>query len=151
MATPPTPPPLGSALSLSSEESPAPERVDLTLPLEEGERQVVLLALARLSVERPGWDYMLNRIARRIDNTEAGRAKLYDGFRELDKAPPAPSGRSPLVDAMDRLRSAALAGADPRGCALVALGHAVGVCIAAGCTSDEVRRWLSAYFGEVRR
>lgn len=55
------------------------------LELEEGERQVVLMALAALSIERPGWDHMLNEIARRIDNDEGGRAKLYDGFRELRK------------------------------------------------------------------
>lgn len=55
------------------------------LELEEGERQVVLLALAALSIECPGWDHMLKEIARRIDNDEGGRAKMYDGFRELRK------------------------------------------------------------------
>lgn len=53
------------------------------LELDEGERQVVLLALAHLSVERPGWDHMLNEIASRIDNVVEGRAKMYDEFREL--------------------------------------------------------------------
>jgi len=54
-----------------------------TLELEEGERQALLLALAHLSVERPGWDHMLNEIARRIDNVAGDRAKLYDQFRAL--------------------------------------------------------------------
>lgn len=54
-----------------------------TLELEEGERQAVLLALAHLSVDRPGWDDMLNRLAVRIDNIREGRAVMYDEFREL--------------------------------------------------------------------
>jgi len=52
------------------------------LALEESERQAVLMALAHLAVERPGWDYMLNRIALRIDNGTT-RAELYDQFRDL--------------------------------------------------------------------
>lgn len=67
----------------------------MTLELEEGERQALLMALAHLSVERPGWDDMLNRIAVRIDNVGdgldywgrpvCGRALMYDGFRALRK------------------------------------------------------------------
>lgn len=56
----------------------------MTLELDEGERQLVLLALARLSVERPGWDDALNRIALRMDNPENGRAQMYDDFRKLN-------------------------------------------------------------------
>jgi hypothetical protein len=55
----------------------------MTLELDEGDRQAVLLALARLAVERPGWDDMLNRIAMRIDNVNEGRAVLFDEFRAL--------------------------------------------------------------------
>ncbi len=53
------------------------------LQLDEGERQMVLLALAHLSNERPGWDDALNRIAVRIDNTENLRAVTYDSFKTL--------------------------------------------------------------------
>jgi len=56
----------------------------MTLELDEGERQLVLLALAKLSIERPGWDAALNRIALRMDNTENGRAQMYDDFRKLN-------------------------------------------------------------------
>jgi len=56
----------------------------MTLELDEGERQLVLLALAKLSIERPGWDDALNRIALRMDNTENGRAQMYDDFRKLN-------------------------------------------------------------------
>lgn len=55
----------------------------MQVELDEGERQAVLFAIAKLSIERPGWDDMLNRIAVRMDNVEDGRAKMYDEFREL--------------------------------------------------------------------
>jgi hypothetical protein len=68
-----------------------------TLELEEGERQALLMALAHLAVERPGWDDMLNRIAVRIDNVKDGRAAMYDEFRALrtlgDDYPPRESER----------------------------------------------------------
>jgi hypothetical protein len=62
--------------------------------LDEGERQIVLMALAALSIERPGWDAALNEIAMKIDNvdrakgaepTRPPRAKMYDAFREFRK------------------------------------------------------------------
>src|SRR5262252_4032362 len=69
----------------------APLALDLTqamklltpipLSLLETERQGIVLALAHLSIERPGGDDMLNRLALRIDNDAGGRAKLYDEFR----------------------------------------------------------------------
>ena len=40
----------------------------VNLILSEEERQLVLLALAALSVERPGFDDALNAVALRIDN-----------------------------------------------------------------------------------
>lgn len=65
----------------------------LTLNLDEGDRQLVLLALATLALERRGFDYALNKIAMRIDNHMIGfdgpRAETYDEFRRLnaDKFP----------------------------------------------------------------
>lgn len=53
------------------------------LELSEEDRQLVLLALAVLSLESPGFDHALNEIAKRIDNVEAGRAQMYDRFREM--------------------------------------------------------------------
>jgi hypothetical protein len=50
------------------------------LELEESDRQIVLMALAHLAVERPGWNYALSQIAQRIDNP--GPA-LYNAFKEL--------------------------------------------------------------------
>lgn len=55
------------------------------LELNEGERQMVLMALAHLSVERPGWDDALNRLALQIDNQGDGRALMYDDFRTLHR------------------------------------------------------------------
>jgi hypothetical protein len=54
-----------------------------TITLDESERQAVLLALAKLSLERPGWDHMLNQIALKMDNAIGVRAQMYDSFRAL--------------------------------------------------------------------
>jgi hypothetical protein len=54
------------------------------LKIDEGDRQLVLMALAHLSIERPGFDDALQRMAAQIDNqTAAGRPELYDNFRAL--------------------------------------------------------------------
>ncbi len=53
--------------------------------IEEGDRQLILLALAVLSLDSPGFDYALNKIAMRIDNIDADRAKTYDAFRRARK------------------------------------------------------------------
>jgi hypothetical protein len=52
--------------------------------IDEGERQALLLSLAHLANERPGWDDMLNRMALRIDNEVSGRAQMYDEFKKLN-------------------------------------------------------------------
>lgn len=56
----------------------------MTLELSEEERQAVILALSRLSIERPGWDFMLNEIACKMDNVSEKRAVMYDQFRKLE-------------------------------------------------------------------
>ena len=56
----------------------------VALQLAEEERQALLLALAHLAIERPGWDDMLNRIALKIDNDLGGRAGMYDEFKALN-------------------------------------------------------------------
>jgi hypothetical protein len=53
------------------------------LELEEGDRQIVLMALAHLSIERPGWDKALHVLALQIDSQRDGRACMYDEFRTL--------------------------------------------------------------------
>lgn len=65
------------------------------LALYEEERQVLLLALAHLAVERPGWDDMLNRMATRIDNEQDGRAVTYDEFCRLHVGREPPVGVFP--------------------------------------------------------
>lgn len=59
----------------------------MTIELDESERQMLLLALARLALERPGWDDALNRIAMRIDNRSDGRAVSFDAYKRLTKRP----------------------------------------------------------------
>lgn len=48
----------------------------IMVSVDEGERQVILLALAELALERPGWDYMLGELAERFQ----GRP-MFDGFK----------------------------------------------------------------------
>jgi hypothetical protein len=71
-----------------------------TIVLDESERQAVLLALAKLSLERPGWDDMLNRIALKMDNASAGRAQMYDSFRALGLESMSDDGerRNPMLE-----------------------------------------------------
>ena len=58
----------------------------VALILEEEERQAVLLALAKLAVDRPGWDYMLSQIALKIDNKkEDGRPEMYDAMMAIHR------------------------------------------------------------------
>ncbi len=60
----------------------------ISVEFSEEERQSVLLALAKLSIERPGWDHLLNTIACKMDNVENGRSKMYDSFRQLHQPEP---------------------------------------------------------------
>lgn len=54
---------------------------DVTITFNDSDRQMVLLALAKLSLARPGWDEALNCIAARLDNVKGGRAENYDTYR----------------------------------------------------------------------
>lgn len=44
----------------------------IQLHIEESERQTILMALAHLAVERPGWDYMCSELAKKMDNVSEG-------------------------------------------------------------------------------
>jgi hypothetical protein len=46
----------------------------------EEERQAVLLALAKLAIERPGWVYFLRGIAGKLDGVE-----MFDEFLRLER------------------------------------------------------------------
>ncbi len=53
-----------------------------SIRIDESERQAILLALAELSIARPGWVYMLEQIAFKMDNKdENGHAEMFEGFR----------------------------------------------------------------------
>jgi hypothetical protein len=64
-----------------------PTLIDQTLSrkhvmvVEEGERQAILLALAHLSIERPGWEVMLREIAMKMDNEVQGKPQMFEHFR----------------------------------------------------------------------
>jgi hypothetical protein len=59
-----------------------------TVVYDEAQRQVVLLALAELSIARPGWLEALEEIALKMDNkTAEGRAEMFDQFRRNHSNP----------------------------------------------------------------
>lgn len=56
-----------------------------TLSLSEADRQMVLLALATLACERPGFTYALSSIAVNIDSVYNGHAVTFEKLIELNK------------------------------------------------------------------
>jgi len=65
----------------------------ILVELDEGDRQLILLALAELSISRPGFDAALNSVAIQFDQVEKGRAVMYDKFR----------GFKPIIDSAQQL------------------------------------------------
>lgn len=55
----------------------------ISLELTEADRQLVMMALAALSLTFPGFDAALNEIALRIDNEKNGRGEMFDAMRKL--------------------------------------------------------------------
>jgi hypothetical protein len=63
---------------------------DPTVTLDEGERQMLLLALAQLALDRPGWEWTLGELAEKYQGRE-----MFNEFMRLNKdrweaRPPAP-------------------------------------------------------------
>jgi hypothetical protein len=53
------------------------------LELQESDRQMLLMAMAHLAVERPGLDYPLDALARQIDEVTDAGPTLYTKFKSL--------------------------------------------------------------------
>jgi hypothetical protein len=68
------------------------------LKIDEGERQMVILALAELALSRPGWDDALRTIAQRIDNKGIG-SPMYENLKRINRDRAAPC--LPLIAQMD--------------------------------------------------
>ncbi len=92
-----------------------------TIEIDEGQRQMMLLAFAHLAIERPGWDQALCEIALWADDrTEAGRPAQYDAFKALysgqvtgSVAPPARSAVCPTCGTDDPNAEPLILGAPP--------------------------------------
>jgi hypothetical protein len=57
---------------------------DHDIQIDEGQRQMMLLALAKLSIERPGWLTAIEELALKMDNRTAdGKPELLHEFRRL--------------------------------------------------------------------
>ena len=52
--------------------------------IEESDRQAIVLALAMLSLQRPGWDWMLGGIAEKLGGVVEGRY-MYDELKRLNE------------------------------------------------------------------
>lgn len=52
----------------------------MTVEIEEEQRQAIILAIARLAIERPGWNFMLGEIA----DTLKGRP-MFENFKALKR------------------------------------------------------------------
>lgn len=62
----------------------------ITVTIAEEERQMLLLALAKLSLDRPGWHWGLGELAAKFStapNVEDGRA-MFEAFRRLNSDQP---------------------------------------------------------------
>lgn len=54
--------------------------------IDESQRQAMLLALAHLTVERPGWEFMLTEIAKKMDNVIGDVPELYTRLLVIRRA-----------------------------------------------------------------
>ena len=72
----------------------------ITITIEESQRQAILLALAHLAIERPGWHSFLSEIALVMDNNVDSKPQLFTEFwrirheRVRDSLPEVPTTES---------------------------------------------------------
>lgn len=58
------------------------ETIQQHVILDESNRQMILMALAHLAVERPGWEWTLSELAKTLDNVSAdGRPETFDQLK----------------------------------------------------------------------
>ena len=75
----------GEAFGSLEEAQAAMIEPDTTITLDEGQRQMVLLALALTSVKRPGLIGSIEQIAMKMDNrNEEGKPAMFTRLRELN-------------------------------------------------------------------
>lgn len=80
----------------------------MNVTIEEEERQTTLLALAELSLRRPGWLDHLERIADKF----SGR-KMFDGFRETSSDLVSESSSKPILRSAEEIARFNQTGIDP--------------------------------------
>ena len=77
---------------------------DYTITIDEGQRQVLLMALAHLAAERPGWHPVcIKPIAQKMDNPDPD--SMYEEFRELHSHSMAAPSERRLKQWIDDLQS----------------------------------------------
>jgi hypothetical protein len=76
---------------------------DIVVTLEEGNRQMTILALAVLSIERPGWLDALERIALLMDNQVDGKPQMFHTLRGFNLSSELGVTRPALMAALNEL------------------------------------------------
>jgi hypothetical protein len=66
------------------------------ITIDESQRQLILMALAALAVEHPGFDYALSEIASKIDNPSANGPEMYHEFKTFREGARQRFGNIPL-------------------------------------------------------
>jgi len=70
-----------------------------TFEFDESQRQAILMALAHLAVERPGWDYMLGEIAKKMDRPETDKRRQVEALHHGQaQVPHVPAGKPILYE-----------------------------------------------------
>ncbi len=59
----------------------------MIVEIDESQRQMTVMALAHLSVQRPGWNMALSEIAKKMDNPDLQMYRDFQTFRESEDEP----------------------------------------------------------------
>jgi len=54
----------------------------MVFEIDEGTRQAIILALAHFSIERPGWEDLLSRIAKDFGDIDL---KMFESFKKIEE------------------------------------------------------------------
>jgi hypothetical protein len=84
----------------------------ITVELDESQRQMVLMALAALAIERPGWDMALSAIALKMDNVQTTKQRRLDALHCCPGSVPGPRialGKPVMYETFKAFRAGGLA------------------------------------------
>ncbi len=83
-----------------------------SVTIDESQRQHILLALAHLAIERPGWDAMLTETAMLLDTPESWKRRQQEALRDPSPRPTVPKGQPVMFSRFKAYHQATLEHAD---------------------------------------